>query len=121
MAGIMQDNILFPILDLIRREIRQNDLTEAVRAVGDPFGGVPSAEILRENVADSVKMTGASLTYESGFRVDIYMFFDDLIEWKLMQVTLVTLNPDGVSIVTYSIGLNYNEDGLLLGTTINRL
>jgi hypothetical protein len=91
-------------------------------------------------VLDSDRVTGASVSYDSGYSIDIHMTFgsddpttypldatpDDAdweyyTTWRLSGVTMVTLNPAFEPLVTYIISLNYDGRGLLTGTTVERI
>lgn len=133
MAGLVNDNIVFPVLDLIRAEMRKMDTNYV-----DPFLGYPSVELYREHQLDPERVTGAQMVYESGYIVDVFMKFgsDDETTYpdnvssydydyykyfRLTETTLVTLNPDGDTVASYNIVLNYNNIGLLTGTDVSRI
>lgn len=135
MAGIMQDNIIYPVLDLIRREIKNYN---TVGNNNDVFDGEPSIILYREDVRDSDRVTGADLTYESGWMLSIFLKYgtDDpnLITVsesdynyifqkydRLYQVIISTLNIEGETVVTFNIRLNYDNEGRFTGTEVNRI
>lgn len=138
MAGIVNDNIVFPVLDLIHREIRKHYNAQNIEA--DPFEGEPSVALFREHPMDAERVTGVDMYYESAWKVSVWMKFgaeDDLAfpagvgfahpdyayykYFRLTQVTTRAFNPGGELILTYHIGLNYDDEGRLTGTSVNRI
>lgn len=138
MAGIANDYLIYPILDLIRAEVRKSNTVGSTEI--DPFAGEPSVLLFRDNAADPERVTGANIDYESGYAVQVFMTFgsedattypinigpDDpdweyFTTWRLTNVTSVALNPSFEPLVTYSISLNYDGRGLLMGTTVDRI
>lgn len=138
MAGIVNENIVFPVLDLIRAELRKLHLSEKV--IQDPFEGIPSVTIFREHPLDPEVVTGAELLYDSLYVMDIYLKFgsedestypdgvdinhhdyDYYRNWRLTHVTTSVLDPNGDTIITYHISLNYDNRGFLTGTTVSRI
>lgn len=66
MAGIVNENIVFPVLDLIHRELRKYSSTS--NSNSSPLEGEPSVTLYREHMQDPDRVTGADLFYESGGR-----------------------------------------------------
>lgn len=139
MAGLVNDNIVFPVLDLIKDAIRDH-LIKYHMEEGDPFQGTPSVELFREHPLDDEKVTGATLTYESEYALDIVLEYGSDDEstypegvdsshddyeyyryWRLTSVTTALISPAGEELVSYNIGLNYDKRGLLTGTTVARI
>lgn len=138
MAGIVNENIVFPVLDLIHREI--NKYMSINNMEGNPFDGEPSVTLYREHPMDAERVTGADMLYESMWKISIWMKFGSEDDtgfpagvgyahpdysyykyFRLTQVTARTFNPGGESVVTYHIGLNYDDEGRLTGTSVNRI
>ncbi|MEK5060929.1 MULTISPECIES: hypothetical protein [unclassified Paenibacillus] len=138
MAGIVNDNIVFPVLDLIHREIRK--YTSIHNIEGNPLEGEPSVTLFREHPMDTERVTGADMIYESTWRVSIWMKFGSEDDtgfpvgvgythpdysyykyFRLTQVTSRTFDASGESVLTYHIGLNYDDEGRLTGTSVNRI
>lgn len=129
-GGIVNDNIVFPVLDLIRRELRDK---------GCEMTGIPSVRLYREHPLDDEIVTSATLTYESGFIEEIGLTRGSDDEstypeglkprhpdykfcqlWRLTQVGITYVNKGGDPIARYLIGLFYDKRGLLESTTVNR-
>lgn len=130
-GGIVNDNIVFPVLDLIRREIRDR---------GYDLGGIPAVVLYREHPLDDEIVTSATLTYESNIVEEIVLTRGSDDEstypeglkprdpdytycqlWRLTKVNMSYVNPGGELIVGYVIGLYYDKRGLLERTTVSRL
>lgn len=139
MAGLANDYLIYPILDLIRDEMRKSNVTN-ISAGSDPFAGTPSVSLWRDHPLDVDKVTGADMFYESGYKVELYLTFGttdvsdippeiepthpdyDFYRYhRLTRVTTLALSPDFTPLYTYNISLNYNDKGLLTGTTVNRI
>ncbi|TQK62101.1 hypothetical protein FB479_106184 [Brevibacillus sp. AG162] len=135
MAGIANDYLIYPILDLIRDEVHRTTTVTA-----DPFEEEPSVRLIREHPLDPEKVTGAKLFYESGYMLDISLTFgstdtttfplevDQLHPdweyyslWRLTSVTAVGYAPDGKTVGSYLIRLLYDTRGLLTGTDVLRI
>ncbi|MGN7765355.1 hypothetical protein [Paenibacillus sp. 22594] len=139
MAGVANDYLIYPIMDLIKAETKK---AATNTTAADPFAGTPSVLLIREHPLDAEKVTGAHMLYESGYVTDIYMTFgcgDDMAGvpvnvdsehadweyytvWRLGAVNVVRKNPAGATLENIIIGLNYDEEsGLLKGTTLTRI
>lgn len=133
MPGIIDNNLVYPILDLIHREMRKFQNSEEDL-------GVPTVTLYRDDPHDPDRVTGASLYYESGHTMEISLSFgtdDDSAlpegvtpghpeyEYykyhRLSKVSVTMLNPDGVEIDSYVISLNYDNRGLLVNTDLLRV
>ena len=129
-GGVVNDNIVFPVLDLIRREIRDK---------GVDFNGIPSVRLYREHPLDDEIVTTATLTYESGLIEEITLTrgsddestypeglkpkhpdYEFCRLWRLTQVGITYVNKGGEPIGRYLIGLFYDKRGLLERTSVNR-
>ncbi|MCF7753448.1 hypothetical protein KQ941_03255 [Paenibacillus xylanexedens] len=138
MAGIVNENIVFPVLDLIHRELRK--YSSISNSNVSPLEGEPSVTLYREHMQDPDRVTGADLLYESAWKVSIWMKFGSEDEedfpsgvgyshpdydyykyFRLTQVTARTYDPSGESVFTYNIGLNYDDEGRLTGTSVSRI
>jgi hypothetical protein len=127
MAGIVNDYLIFPILDLIREEIRLAQRGESRNNSGgggqifiDPFGGVPSVTLHRQNPDDKAKviLSGATLNYQSGYVVEIQLH--QSTGFKLLSIDQTVIDNSGVLVASYHIGLNYDERGLLVSTDVRK-
>lgn len=133
MSGIVNDNVVFPVIDLIRRELKKRENI-------DPFNGVPSVNLFRDHPLDDEKVTSAEMSYESGYTVNVYMEFgikdsselpdgvsvqdpgyDYYANWRLRSVNITALNPEGYSVSSYDIFLIYDKKGLLTNTRVRRI
>ncbi|WP_427052005.1 hypothetical protein [Paenibacillus sp. TC-CSREp1] len=138
MAGIVNENIVFPVLDLIHRELRKFSSTNSSSV--SPLEGEPSVTLYREHIQDPDRVTGADLIYESQWKVSIWLQFgsedeDDFPStvgydhpdyefyryYRLTQVTARTFDAEGEAVFTYSIVLIYDDEGRLTGTNVNRI
>lgn len=140
MAGIIQDNMMFPILELIRGEIRKSLQSQATTSEADPFEGVPSASLYREHPLDPDILTRVHLEYPSGYVVDVYLYhgFEDISElpdgfnesdhdweyvtkWMLRSVRVTSLNTEEEIVMSLNIRLIYDSRWLLTETEVNKL
>jgi len=131
MAGI-NDNIVFPVIDLIRREIRAQK--RGVKLASDPFEGYPHVQLNRDNPTDRYQLTGVDLAYHSGYVVNIdlvfgsedestypdpeyftYFDYDYYRTKRLTEVIYRTFNDNGVFVGHWVAFLDYGKDGLLNG------
>lgn len=138
MAGIVNENIVFPVLDLIHRELRKFSSTN--NSSLSPLEGEPSVTLYREHTQDPDRVTGADLFYESEWKVSIWMKFGSEDEesfpssvgydhpdyeyykyYRLTQVTARTFDAGGDEMSSYNIVLNYDEEGRLTGTSVHRI
>ncbi|WP_426455279.1 hypothetical protein ACP26L_36340 (plasmid) [Paenibacillus sp. S-38] len=140
MAGLANDYLIYPIMDLIKSEIKKNSSTSGSVAA-DPFAGTPSVRLFRDHYLDPERVTGALMLYESGYTAELYMNLgsSDMLGvpievdpehpdweyytiWRLAAVSVTTKRPDGEALGTVMIRLNYdNESGALIGTTVTRI
>lgn len=136
MAGAVNDYLIYPILDLIRGELKK--INSNVQ--GDPFSGEPSITLKRLDLKDPDRVTGVTLTYESGYVVDMFLVFgtndpstiplsvdvtdpdyDYYLNDRLNEIVIYTKSPELQILSTYCISLNYDiETGVFLGTTAQR-
>ncbi|WP_312113536.1 hypothetical protein [Brevibacillus reuszeri] len=133
MAGIANDYLIYPILDLIRDEVQRTSFT-----VGNPFAEEPSIRLIRDHPLDSEKVTGIKLFYESGYMLDISLTFGSTdistfpldvdtehpdweyyTLWRLTSITAVGYSSDGKTVGSYLIRLLYDTKGLLTGTDVH--
>ncbi|MFF2480272.1 hypothetical protein [Paenibacillus sp. NPDC058071] len=136
MAGIANDYLIYPILDLIRAELNKRTGSTVI----DPFEGTPEVTLFRDYAGDPERVTGAKSSYESGYAIEISLTFgsddtetyplsatpedpswDYYVNGRLTAVTTVALNPSLEPLATYVIRLNYEGRGLLIGTTVERI
>ena len=130
-GGIVNDNIVFPILDLIRQEIK------------DQYGldhGIPSVILYRNHPLDDEIVTAAKLTYESGLVEEMILNRGSEDEstypeglksrhpdyayckyWRLTSVMLSYFMHGEEALKKYVIDLNYDKKGLLASTELTRL
>jgi len=135
---MINDNIIFPILDLIRQEIRKASIRgDAVSEPGgggvdappffDPFSGIPSVVLERQQSNDTyqVMLSKVSMIYETNWVVELELVFGNNPQtgsaWTLTEVLLTAKNPANEAVANYSISLNYDKRGLLESTTVRRL
>ncbi|MCR8843928.1 hypothetical protein NQ117_09530 [Paenibacillus sp. SC116] len=133
MPGIIQDNILFPILELVRSEVRKQQNIQNVQE-GDPFAGTPSVALYRDHPADLDKLTGALLSYPSGYMLDLYLSFGlDPVEYEiydndpnwifvteqlLAEISIIVINPEQEAVKNEEIRLHYDNRWNLIGTSV---
>ncbi|GBF32196.1 hypothetical protein DCCM_0387 [Desulfocucumis palustris] len=137
MAGIVNDYLAFPILDLIQREVRLaagGSMTggfnqgSAVADSGDaPFAGIPSVMITREHPGDSGKtiVNEAMLTYLSGYKAQLTFEYganplNSGYAWTLKTLITTAYDPQGQPVVTYKVDLNYDSGAVLQSTNVER-
>ena len=129
-GGIVNDNIVFPVLDLIRKEMKEQ---------GVDFG-IPSVILYRDHPLDDEVVTAAELTYETGLVEEIILTrgSDDVATypkglkpnhpdykyckyWRLVAVSIAYFNKGENAQRRYEIELNYDKRGLLESTTVTRI
>lgn len=129
MAGVANDYLIYPIMDLIKQ--KQTDTII-------PFEGEPSVTLIRDDPNDIYKITGVKMYYKSGYEIDVtlkYGTFNPLklplgvnslssdyefyLTERLDEVFVSYLEPSGNVIEIYNIQLNYDENGLLQDTVVN--
>lgn len=130
-GGIVNDNIVFPVLDLIRQELRDQ---------GKIDHGVPSIVLYRDHPLDDEIVTSAKLTYESGLVEEIILSrgsddestypegvkqgdheYNYCKYWRLTSVVFSYFKHDEDPGRSYTIDLNYDKKGLLKSTTIIKI
>lgn len=130
-GGIVNDNIVFPVLDLIRKEMKSQ---------GYRFDGIPSVILHRDHPLDRYIVTAANLMYESGLEEEIILSrgsddettYPEGVEvghpeyefcryWRLTEVTITYFRQGEELIESYTIRLFYNKDGLLESTDVSRM
>lgn len=142
MAGIANDYLIYPILELVRDEIRKSNLKQSTTGSdGDLFEGTPTVALERSHPLDPEVVTRAYLTYTSGYYVDILIVrgtddwstippevdsshpdYNYYFMWRLTQVVLRYMSsPNEEPLLTEAIRLNYDDKGLLIGTTVDRI
>ncbi|MGZ0051971.1 hypothetical protein [Brevibacillus gelatini] len=135
MAGIANDYLIYPILDLIRDEVQRTTMSPA-----DPFAEEPSIRLIRDHPLDPEKVTGTKMFYESGYMLDISLTYGSTdtstfpLEvdqqhpdweyyslWRLTSITVAGYASDGKVVGSYMIRLLYDTRGLLTGTDVLRI
>jgi len=130
MAGIANDYLIYPIMDLV-----SNIKTERC---ANQFEGEPSVDIYRDNPEDEDRVTGVKMTFRSQYMIEVTLKYgtfnplklpldvdpnssdyDFYLTERLDEVFVSYLEPSGKVIEIYSITLNYDEKGLLQGTTVH--
>lgn len=116
----VNDNIIFPILDLIKQEVYKAQYI-------NPFEGVPSVVLRREHPEDSSKVivTGATLTYHSGYVVHINLFFGAMGNPYILDrvhMECYDLNSQHLKkVYAYNTSLYRDERGLLTHTRVDKI
>ena len=129
-GGIVNDNIVFPVLDLIRKELKVFDVDH----------GIPSVILYRDHPLDDEIVTAAELTYESGLVEEIILIrgsddestypegikpnhpdYEYCKYWRLTSVTISYYNKGENTQRRYEIDLNYDRRGLLESTTVTKI
>ncbi|SNS21802.1 hypothetical protein SAMN05446037_100673 [Anaerovirgula multivorans] len=125
--AVPNENIIYPILDLIRKEVRQ--------ITPDSSLGMPNVKLYREHPLDKDTVTSIELTYESGHveQVTLGLGNDDVNTYpenmrkqeyeyyrhfRLNYVVITFLSPSSDVITDYYIGLDYAKDGNLEGNKV---
>lgn len=142
MAGIVNDNLIYPILDLIQREIRVALANQQLNNGGsysdpdytpveistDPFAGIPSVVLERNHPNDSSKtiLTKVTMTYSSFYRIEIGLEYgvnslNTSFAWALTKVIVSALDPFNTLVVKYEISLSYSQDNILQSTSVQRV
>ena len=130
MSGIVNDNIVFPVLDLIKQEMKNKIGTDH---------GMSSVILYREHPLDDEVVTSAELTYEDGLVEEIILNrgsddettypegltpnhpdYDYCKYWRLTSVIISYFWHGEDSAGSYTIGLSYNKKGLLESTTVTK-
>lgn len=122
MAGIINDQLIFPILDLIQREINKSMAGIEVTSGqgGGPLSGIPSVVLERKHPADTSNtiLTRAVAYYPNGFTMDVGLIYDD--SWVLQMVTVAVLNPGKKPVEVYDIILRRDDRGILVAADVEQ-
>ncbi len=129
-GGIVNDNIVFPVLDLIHKEMKEQ---------GVDFG-IPSVILYRDHPLDDEIVTAAELTYESGLVEEILLTrgsddestypeglkpshpdYNFCKYWRLTAVSISYYNKGENAQRRYEIDLHYDKNGLLASTTVTKI
>jgi hypothetical protein len=129
-GGIVNDNIVFPVLDLIRKEMKEFGLDH----------GIPSVKLYRDHPMDDEIVTAAELTYESGLVEEVILIrgsddestypeglkpnhpdYEYCKYWRLTSVTISYYNKGMNFQQRYEIKLNYDKRGLLASTVVIKI
>lgn len=146
MFGFQNESFVYAIIDLIRAELSKSKLIENAskntpyEESSDPFAGIPNVTLGRDLPDDSDQLTSVILTYSSGYIMDIQLILgsqdtstfptkinlnspeaDFYFDKRLNNLIITTINDQEEPIVKYIIGLNYNSEGQLSGTTVNSI
>lgn len=130
-GGIVNDNIVFPVLDLIRKEVSEQMGVDH---------GIPSVILYRDHPLDDEVVTAAELTYESGLVEEIILMrgsddestypegikpnhpdYEFCKYWRLTSLTLSYYNKGENTQRRYEIDLHYDKRGLLESTTVAKI
>ncbi|WP_145052835.1 hypothetical protein [Paenibacillus xylanexedens] len=141
MAGIANDYLIYPIMDLIQGEIKKITNNNS-KAEGDPFSGESSVALKRDHPRDEERVTGALLVFENGYSINLYLSFgcgddfsgvpvdvdeehpdwDYYVNWRLESVSSFFTSPDQELLTSLTVKLNYeNQRGNFIGTTLIRM
>lgn len=128
-GAIPNENIIYPIIDLIRREVRN--------FTGLSDDDIPDVTLYRNHPMDEEVLTAVDLDYANGFSEHIVLGLgsedestypegikaneiDYYKHFRLTSVSITVFNPSGLVVKEYIIRLNYDNKGLLKGTTVIR-
>lgn len=133
MPGIAQDYLIYPILDIVRQELRRHG-SRTTNVINLSLDETPSVEIVRGHPLDAKAIVGAFLYYSSGTTVQIdlnrgaeeeidpsHPDYDYLTNWRLSSVTVTTYDSSDNVALTLVIRLNYDSEGLFHSTEVLRL
>lgn len=137
MPGIAQDYLIYPILDIVRQELRRYGISRAagggsLNVVNLSLDETPSVEIVRGHPLDDKAVIGAVMYYSSGVSVQIdlqrgeeveadHPDYDYITNWRLSSLTITTYDSGDNVILTLVIRLNYDSEGLFHSTEVLRL
>ncbi len=132
MPGVMNDYLIFPILDIVKSEIHRNNYAKKQESKSsgaadiDLFKGIPSVILERNHPNDSSKtiLTKAAVVYPSGWGVLNELDYGDPADpnftWILKEVN-IKVTKSGEMIMVYNIRLNYDDRGMLTNTVATKL
>lgn len=124
MAGIVNDYLIFPILDLVQKELqnytknlKDNDLQVLF---DNPFAGIPSTSIERNHPDDTGEtiITGVRMVYNSGFAINLGFEYDENFILQIVNVTVASSKSQVVAV--YRMVLNRDGRGLITSTSVAR-
>lgn len=125
MAGIKQDYLIKPILELVRSEIKHSQFSSELNTGTDDdrcsdFDGTPSVSLYRDHPLDTsgTFISSATLIFEKGNRIVMEISYLDT--WELDTVTTQLYDCSGFRLVGYLIALN-REEHIVTGTTVTKL
>ncbi|BAU28166.1 hypothetical protein DFP93_101243 [Aneurinibacillus soli] len=116
MAGIVNDYLIYPVLDLIKAGVKDamSNVKDAEDGI-DFFNGIPSVELIRDHPNDSSKtfLTQVIQTYENGYVMSVRLLYGDdsspYHKWRLSGVISSLMNEEGELVLQHELVLLYGE------------
>lgn len=121
MAGVVNESEVYPIIDLIQREIRK--WLKKQGKDDDPFDDIPSVRIYRESPLSSAIITRVELRYSGPYKIKLYLYYGGMGNPYMLDNLLAVGYHDvndwtTEEVVKYQIFLNRNEKGVLTGVDV---
>lgn len=129
MAGIVNDYLIYPVLDLIRAGVK-----EAVTNIADDrdgiefFSGIPSIELIRDHPDDSSKtfLTQVIQTYDNGYVMNVRLIYGEgaispYHKWRLSSVITSLTDEGGELLLQHETTLHYGERNEVEYTEVTHL
>lgn len=126
MAGVLNDNLVYPILDLIRSELRKhiNNKNGEKKGKNNHLGDIPSVQLIKEHPKDpsGVVLSAVEAYYSDGASVFIELQFEATANPFLLTGVLASGFDDENELISqYKMTLNYDSRTLLEGVDTVRL
>lgn len=120
MVDIVNENLIYSILDLIRKELKKHYIQNGSQS---PFNDIPSAVLFREHPQSDTIITKVELNYTNEYFSQIHLIYGGMgnpfILDHVMLIGYKYNNSGGLDeLIRYYIVLNRDERGLLTGVDI---
>lgn len=130
MVGSFNNSMVYPIMELIKKELKHMKREEIPKYLDD----IPSVELHRESRTDPDEVTGATFSYGGGYTVEMYLHrgnsdpktfpvgiaksHPDYHYYKFVRLSMVSsslLSSDSELLVTVNMEMLYDSKGRFKG------
>lgn len=125
MVGSVNESLVYPIIDLIHRELRRHALNQGYYSSDkDFFDDIPSVRLYREHELSDAIVTRVEMNYHNEpFSIKIFLLYGGMgspyVLDSLLVVGFFHRNEwTSEEVVRYQIFLNRNEKGVLTGIDV---
>jgi hypothetical protein len=133
MAGISNDYLIYPIMDLVKS-------SKSDKEYKNFYEGEPSVTLYRDSPIDKDRVTGVKMVFKSDYKIEVILQYGSLdtsslpigvdsssseydyyMTERLNSVFISYLDSNNEVIEIYNVVLNYDDEGLLVGTTVSEV